>query len=66
VTHISVCQSLQEVGFAAAVLADQAITAADSEFDRAVTDELISLDRHRESSNFDIPENKRKYVQMCG
>jgi len=56
VTHISVCQSLQEVGLAAAVLADQAIAAANSELDRAVTDELVSLDGHGESRDLDIPK----------
>jgi len=57
-THISVGQSLQEVGLATAILANQAVPAANGQLNGAVADELIPLDGHGEARDLDIPADQ--------
>ena len=52
--HLSVCQTLQEIGLPTAIGSNEAISAADGELYAAVLYELHAIQAHAEPANLDV------------
>ncbi len=63
--HLSVGKTLQEVGLAAAIGADEAISAPDGQLYGAVLYELDSIEAQTEAVNFDIPGCRPRCQDAC-
>jgi hypothetical protein len=63
--HLSISKTLQKIGFAGAVGADEAISASNGQLDGAILYELNPVQAHAEAINFDVSGGRPRGEDAC-